>query len=143
MASVLPRFQFTLDGMTDDLHVLAFKGNEAINTPYAFDIELISENPELDLERLLHRPGFLSFGEQGSGIHGHVYAVSLSDKHSPLTHLTITLVPQLALLDLRTNQRIFQQLTVEQIISQLLEEHGIFSDSYAFALDVHYQPYLS
>lgn len=140
MASVQPRFHFSLDGLTEDLHVLAFKGKEAINTPYAFDIELISENSELDLESLLHRPGFLTLGAQGSGIHGHVYAVTLSDMHSPLTHLTITLVPQLALLDLRTNQRIFQQLTVEQIISQLLEEHGIFSDTYAFTLDVQYQP---
>ena len=140
MTSVQPRFHFSLDGLTEDLHVLAFKGKEAISTPYAFEIELISENPNLDLESLLHRPGFLAFGAQGGGIHGLVYAVILSDEHTPLTHLIITLVPELALLDLRTNQRIFQQLTVEQIISQLLEEHGIFSDSYAFALDVHYQP---
>ncbi|TWR87674.1 type VI secretion system tip protein VgrG [Pseudomonas saxonica] len=140
MASVLPRFHFSLDGLTDDLHVLAFQGKEAISAPYSFDIELISENPSLDPEGLLHRPGFLAFGAPGGGIHGHVYAVTFSDEHAPLTHLIITLVPQLALLDLRTNQRIFQQLTVEQIISQLLEEHGIFSDAYAFTLDVQYQP---
>ena len=140
MASVLSRFHFSLDGLNDDLHVLAFEGKEAISAPYAFDIELISENPNLDLDSLLHRPGFLTLGVQGGGIHGHVYALTLSDKHTPLTHLTITLVPQLAFLDLRKNQRIFQQLTVEQIISQLLEEHGIFSDNYVFTLDVQYQP---
>ena len=140
MASVLSRFHFSFDGLNDDLHVLAFKGKEAISTPYAFDIELISENPNLDLDSLLHRPGFLTLGVQGGGIHGHVYALTLSDKHTPLTHLTITLVPQLAFLDLRKNQRIFQQLTVEQIISQLLEEHGIFSNTYVFTLDVQYQP---
>ena len=50
MTSVQPRFHFSLDGLTEDLHVLAFKGKEAISTPYAFDIELISENPNLNLE---------------------------------------------------------------------------------------------
>jgi len=43
-------------------------------------------------------------------------------------------VPQLSYLALRTNQRIFQQLTVPQIIAQVLEVHGIQANAYQFQL---------
>ncbi|MEH6567323.1 MAG: type VI secretion system tip protein VgrG, partial [Halopseudomonas sp.] len=43
--------------------------------------------------------------------------------------------PQLSYLAHRTNQRIFQHLTAQQIISRLLEEHGIQSDAYRFQLN--------
>ncbi|RFQ09732.1 type VI secretion system tip protein VgrG, partial [Pseudomonas sp. ATCC 13867] len=34
----------------------------------------------------------------------------------------------------RFNQRIFQQLSVPQIIGKVLEEHGILADAYRFQL---------
>jgi type VI secretion system secreted protein VgrG len=46
--------------------------------------------------------------------------------------------PQLAYLAHRYNQRIFQHLTVPQIISQVLEDHGIQSDAYQFQLGYIY-----
>ncbi|MDP5593673.1 contractile injection system protein, VgrG/Pvc8 family, partial [Pseudomonas aeruginosa] len=41
---------------------------------------------------------------------------------------------QLAYLAQRTNQRIFQHLTVPQIVGRVLEEHGILADAYRFQL---------
>lgn len=40
-------FSLTVDGRSSDLKVLAFKGEEAISQPYCFDIELVSEQPDL------------------------------------------------------------------------------------------------
>ncbi|EMI9010736.1 TPA: type VI secretion system tip protein TssI/VgrG, partial [Pseudomonas aeruginosa] len=50
----------------------------------------------------------------------------------------LTLVPQLAYLAQRSNQRIFQHLTVPQIVALVLEEHGILADAYRFQLGTRY-----
>ena len=133
------RFSLTIGGFTDDLQVLSFSGEEALSTPYAFDLVLVSERADLDLVALLHSSAFLAYGPGGAGIHGHIYSIAQGDPHQRLTFYTLTLVPQLTYLEHRTNQRVFQQLTVEQIIAQLLEEHGIFSNAVTFKLDTTYQ----
>ncbi|MEE2474383.1 contractile injection system protein, VgrG/Pvc8 family, partial [Pseudomonas aeruginosa] len=48
------------------------------------------------------------------------------------------LVPQLAYLAQRNNQRIFQHLTVPRIVALILEEHGILADAYRFQLGTRY-----
>ncbi|NTT15834.1 type VI secretion system Vgr family protein, partial [Pseudomonas aeruginosa] len=45
---------------------------------------------------------------------------------------------QLAYLAQRSNQRIFQHLTVPQIVALILEEHGILADAYRFQLGTRY-----
>ena len=128
------RFSLSLDGCDNDFQVLSFTGTEAINTPYAFEVELVSERPHLDLETLLHKPGFLAFDTQGGGIHGQVYRIAQGDSGKRLTRYTLTLVPHLAYLRHRINQRIYQQLSVPRIIALILEEHGIQSNAYQFDL---------
>ncbi len=115
-----------------EFQVLAFKGDEAISEPYAFEVELVSERIDLDLQALLHQPAFLAFDTSGNGIHGQVYCIALSSPGKRMSRYRLTLVPHLAYLAHRTNQRIFQNVSVQQIIEQLLEEHGIFSNAYAF-----------
>ena len=127
-------FTLTLEGIEHDFKVLEFQGREAISQPYRFDLELVSEHPDLDLESLLHRPAFLAFAPDGSGIHGLVHQAAQGESGKRLTRYRLTLVPQLAYLAHRTNQRIFQHLSVPQIVAQVLEEHGIQADAYRFQL---------
>ncbi|MGN5594229.1 hypothetical protein, partial [Stutzerimonas nitrititolerans] len=54
-----------ISGVETDLQVLGFEGHEKLNQPYRFDIEAVSERPDLDLETLLHRPAYLAFGPAG------------------------------------------------------------------------------
>ncbi|MDT3711937.1 MAG: type VI secretion system tip protein TssI/VgrG [Pseudomonadaceae bacterium] len=125
-------FSLTLEGVEHDLQVLAFSGREAISQPYRFDLELVSELPDLDLQALLHKPAFLAFDPAGMGIHGLVHRIAQGESGKRQTRYRLTLVPQLAYLAHRTNQRIFQHLTVPQIVAQVLEEHGIQADAYRF-----------
>ncbi|UVE17753.1 type VI secretion system tip protein VgrG [Pseudomonas sp. LS44] len=131
-------FRLTIAGLAHDLQVLAFHGREALSQPFAFDLQLVSERPDLDLQSLLHRPAFLSFSAEGGGIHGLIHSVAQGESGPRLTRYRLTLVPQLAYLAQRTNQRIFQHLTVAQIIAQVLEEHGIQADAYRFQLGAAY-----
>ena len=127
-------FSLSIEGVEHDLQVLEFSGREAISQPYAFAVELISERPDLDLESLLHQRAFLAFDQNGAGIHGIIHRIAQGESGKRITRYRLTLVPQLAYLVHRTNQRIFQHLTVEKIISQVLEEHGIQADAYQFQL---------
>ncbi|NUU38171.1 type VI secretion system tip protein TssI/VgrG [Pseudomonas sp. C2B4] len=127
-------FSLTVEDCAHDLQVLSFTGTEGISQPYRFEVELVSENPDIDLEALLHKQAFLAFDPQGSGIHGQIYRIGQSSVGRRLTHYNISLVPQLQYLHHRTNQRIFQQLSAPKIIALILEEHGIQSNVYSFLL---------
>ncbi len=127
-------FSLSIEGVSHDLQVLEFSGREAISQPFVFELELVSERPDLDLESLLHQSAFLALSQAGNGIHGQIYRIAQGESGKRLTRYHVTLRPQLAYLAHRTNQRIFQHLTVEKIIGQVLEEHGIQANAYQFQL---------
>lgn len=133
-------FHLTIADLEHDFQVLSFEGHEAISTPYSFDVELVSERNDIDLEHLLNKQAFLAFNKQGSGVHGLVYRVVQGDSGKRLTHYKIKLVPRLAYLEHRTNQRIFQHVSVPQIITSILKEHGILTDTHCFQLSACYPP---
>ena len=118
--------------------MLSFTGREALNQPFEFELELVSEKAALDLESLLHKLAFLQLSPSGTGIHGLVYSIAQGEAGKRLTRYRISLRPQMAYLAHRVNQRIFQQMTVQQIISQVLEEHGILASDYHFQLSAVY-----
>ncbi|WP_219268324.1 type VI secretion system tip protein TssI/VgrG [Pseudomonas sp. Xaverov 259] len=132
--SAAPRFKLILPQIANDFQVLAFKGREVLDQPYFITVQLVSENPSLDLEALLHQPAYLDFGEADAGLHGQVYAIGRDDPGIRLTRYRLTLAPRLACLAHRRNQRVFQQRSVPQIIATVLEHHGILADAYAFEL---------
>lgn len=134
-----PRFTLSIDGVQNELSVLEFTGKEAISQPYRFDLELVSERPDIELESLLHRQAFLSFDAQGSGVHGQIFRVGQGDSGKRLTRYQVSLVPRLTYLGQRINQRIFQHKSVPAIITQILKDHGILEhDAFAFALNSQY-----
>ncbi|MEH6563719.1 MAG: type VI secretion system tip protein TssI/VgrG [Halopseudomonas sp.] len=130
-------FSLHIDGAAHDFKVLAFTGSEALNRPFAFELELVSEQPDIDLASLLHHTAFLDMG-QGAGIHGFIDRLAQGEAGKRLTRYHLCLRPQLSYLTHRTNQRIFQHLPVQEIISRLLQEHGIQGDAYRFQLNATY-----
>ena len=132
-AFVSSRFKLILPCMETDFQVLAFNGRERLDQPFFIQVQVVSENPSLDLERLLHQPAYLDFG-MGEGLHGQVYAIGRDDPGRRITLYHLTLAPRLAYLAHRRDQRIFQQRSVPQIIAAVLERHGILADAYAFEL---------
>ena len=127
-------FTLAMPHLDHDFKVLAFQGTEAISQPYCFELDLVSERPDLDIEGLLHQSAFLSYAGPDKGVHGLIHSVAQGESGKRLTRYRITLVPRLAYLQHATNQRIFQHRTVPQIITEVLKGHGIFTDSFRFRL---------
>ncbi len=131
-------FSLSIDGVAHDLQVLEFKGFEALSQPFVFTLELVSEQPDLDLQGLLHQRAFLALSSQGNGIHAYIHQAGRGESGKRLTRYQLVLRPQLAYLAHRTNQRIFQQLSVAEIIASILQEHGIVQGAYKFQLGASY-----
>lgn len=131
-------FSLTIDGFAHDFQVLAFTGDEAISRPYLFNVELVSERSDLDLESLFDLEAFLTFDTKGNGIHGRVYHIAQSGNDQRLTRYNLALVPHLSYLRHRINQRIYQQFSVPKIVALILEEHGIVGDAYRLHLGSTY-----
>ncbi len=135
-------FKLDIEGFSHDLQVLEFHVREALNQPYEVKLELVSERPDLDLESLLHRPAFLRFDPDDAGIHGQVHQIAQGDSGKRLTRYQMTLVPQLAYHTHCHNQRIFQHLSVPQIIASVLKDQGMQPDTWRFQLNAEYRPRL-
>ncbi|RON93739.1 type VI secretion system Vgr family protein [Pseudomonas fluorescens] len=133
-------FSLSLNDFKHDLQVLSFTGHESISQPYAFDVELVSQRADLSLEGLMHQQAFLAFDLEGHGIHGVINRIARGDRGKRLTRYSLTLVPRLAYLQHRCNQRIFQQMSVPQIITRILADNGIHRDLHRFHLEVDYPP---
>ncbi|MFI8226852.1 type VI secretion system tip protein VgrG [Pseudomonas sp. NPDC085632] len=125
-------FTLQIPAIRHDFAVLAFDGDEAISSLFAFRIELVSERADIDIEPLLSQPAFLQFGLNGEGVHGRIEDVQIGESGKRLTHYQLTLVPALYYLQFSHDQRIFQNLTVPQIITQVLQRHGIQTDAFTF-----------
>src|SRR5690554_3032546 len=143
MFSPADEAHFTLDlpGLEHDFRVLSFRAHEAISQCYRIELQLVSDQPDLDLEALLQRNAWLGIqhGEgEGTGLHGLIHHAAIGEAGKRLTRYRLELVPHLHYLGLRHNQRIFQHLTVPQIISRVLADHGIQSDAFQFQLGGEY-----
>ena len=125
-------FTLLIPTVHNDFKVLAFEGTETISALYSIQVDLVSEHPDFDLESLLNQPAFLQFGLNGEGIHGHIENVVAGESGKRLTRYQLTLVPSLYYLKFSHNQRIFQNLTVPQIITQVLQKHGMQTDVFTF-----------
>lgn len=125
-------FTLWIPGIRHDFQVVAFDGTEAISTLFSIHIDLVSEQSDFDLEQLLGQPAFLQVGIEEHGFHGRIEDVLAGEPGKRLTRYQMTLVPALHYLQFSHDQRIFQNLNVPQIVTNVLHKHGIQSDVFTF-----------
>jgi type VI secretion system secreted protein VgrG len=135
-----PSFRLDVAGLSDTFEVLAFTGREAVSEPFVFDVDLLIEDPTLDLASLLYCSATLHFGPVGNCISGQLHELVQRDHESTVRLCHVRLGPKLACLSRRFSQRIFSARSVPQIIAQVLKEHGIAGQDLRFELDGDYLP---
>lgn len=132
--------QFLLEGEHlewDDLMVVDFVGREAISQPFRFDLRLMSKNPSFAFEDVLNKPVALTVmrddGEEK--FHGVIVDFSqggFADRSHVFYHAV--LVPRFWLLGLNYQSRVFNNQSVEDIVTDVLEKSGFASDDVRWAL---------
>lgn len=131
-------FRLDVAGLSDAFEVLAFTGRETISEPFVFDVDLLINDPSLDLASLLYRPATLYFGPAGNCVSGQLHELVQRDHGSTVRLCHVRIGPGLACLAQRFSQRIFSGRSVPKIIDQVLREHGIVGQSRRFELDGNY-----
>jgi len=147
MMTALPgnvaHYLFSIVGLDSSLRLVSLRGKEALSQPYRFDLDLMSENPDLDFDDIVGRPGFITFKSYESEFERHINGIinkfEQSKQGRRFTTYHVELVPSLWLLSYRANLRIYQGKSVVSIIESVLLDAGISADQFSFVLQSKYQ----
>jgi len=122
----------------DVLLLTGFEGNECISTPFNYKLNLISEDHSLNFQDIIGKPAvvtiLLADGKKRF-FHGIVSAFSQGKGggESRYAFYTATLVPWFWILSRIADSRIFQEMSVPDIVEKVFRDRG-FSD---FNLRLH------
>ncbi|MGB3543182.1 type VI secretion system tip protein TssI/VgrG [Rubrivirga sp.] len=128
------RHEFTCSALEDDtFQVAEFNGRESISQTFEFEVDLVSRDEAIDFEDVINKPATLSIargGDEASEINGIVvdfvqsYEVEGFDGYKRYLY-RVVLVPRLWRLGLSNQSRIFQDLTVQDIVTNVLKDAGV------------------
>ena len=132
---------------TSPLDVLCFEGNEALSQPFRYTIEFTSSDKTLTPQQMLMQDASLTLQakvDQGYGIKAMQPVRTLQgvvtgfERHSTSedeTHYSLTLQPRLALLSRSHQNRIYQDMSVPQIVEHILRtRHDMRGEDFVFTL---------
>ncbi len=129
-------------GDADQFLVVRFRGTEGLSQLYRFEIELSSTEESVAFDSIVGKPAVLSINAVTGTrwFHGIVGRFEMTGRTYDQTYFRAELVPSVWILTHRYNSRIFQNKTVQEIITDVLTKAGIASDRFRFALTRSYQP---
>jgi type VI secretion system secreted protein VgrG len=135
-------FTFEIADQAQKLKVVELSGQEAVSRLYNFQLQLACEDPELDFSAILGRPGLITLFSAGDNVERYVSGIVSRFQHigqkGRFSLYTADLVPQVWLLGHRYDCRIFQNLSVPDIIKQVLDNAGIANDEYKIVIQGSY-----
>ncbi|KWD62634.1 type VI secretion system Vgr family protein [Burkholderia ubonensis] len=112
-------------------------GRSTIGRDYTFTLDVVSPDGAIELKRLIAQPATLWI-QQATGeyrpIHGYVYTARRLGADGGLTTYQITLQAWMHVLKFRRDQKIWIDKTVEDIVSDVLNQHPEARGRFRFAL---------
>jgi type VI secretion system secreted protein VgrG len=106
----------------------SFNGVEGLSRLFSFNLELLSEQSSIKFDKIVGQPAairiLLGDGKQYRYIHGIISRFSQGSREHDLYRYRAQLVPWLWWLTRRANSRIFQNLSVLDIIQKIFSELG-------------------
>jgi len=133
------QFLFEIAGTA--LGVIEFTAVEKLSSPYEVTLSLASED-EVRMDEVIGREGLLTIlgDEADRYFHGIISSFVQVGTKGRFFLYQAKMVPSLWLLSLEQDCRIFQNKTVQEIVSTILEDAGITSDRFVFRLQNRYEP---
>ena len=135
------RFSFVSKGLPEDtFEVVRFRGEEGISRLFQFDIVLISEDPEVDIDAVLQNPAvfIIHGGEEDRKINGIISEFEQLHEVDQYNFYQASLVPRLWLSDLYLENQLFLDKSVPDIIEEILKQAGLTSRDYELKLTRSY-----
>ena len=137
------KFTFTSNALDKDtFYVVSFKGQEGLSQLYRFDITLVSDKSDIDLQSVLkNRARFTVKREDGSDIRFNGVLASFEQLHhvDEYTFYRAVLVPKLWYLTLTFHNQIFLNKNPVECIKSALKDGGLTANDYEFKLQGQYE----
>ncbi|MFH1028044.1 MAG: type VI secretion system tip protein TssI/VgrG, partial [Pseudomonadota bacterium] len=142
MAGSRASFLFEIPGSAAQLSVVGFSAHEWISQPFSLRVDVATATEIKSFDAIIGKHSLLTIVNNdpaaGGGdryFHGVVRKFGHTGMSGRKFLYQAELIPALSQLSLRRNCRIFQETTTQEIIKMLLEESGIISTRYRFALE--------
>ena len=136
-------FKFNTPEFSDyNLEVVSFSGYEEMGELYSYEVDLISTNSEIDLDKMLQTDVSLQIlhknNKEDIYIHGILASFEVSDKINDYIHYKAHLVPKLWRLCLSPFSQIFLNQSITDIIEDVLKQGNLTSSDYELSLQESY-----
>ena len=121
-------FGFEAGAAPGEFVVVGFEGHEDIFECYEVQINLASETPDVDLTALVDTPATLTLYDKYSAprhIHGLIAEAAAGDTGLHRSFYSVVLRPTLHRLQHMSDSRIFQNISVPDIVTTLFQENGV------------------
>lgn len=108
------------------LSLIHFKASEGLSMLAQYTLEVQGSKTELDANRLLGQTLGVGLSASDGGVrwvHGHISAVAQDDRFGQQGRYTLTLRPWLWLLTLASHNRFFEEKTVVEVLTAVLDEY--------------------
>ncbi|CDH02128.1 type VI secretion system Vgr family protein, partial [Xenorhabdus bovienii] len=122
----------------------SLKGKEKLSTIYSIEVELFSEKKDLDIKELRNKPlsieikNSTNISEKSRFLSGIIREATICDYYDHYYYLyKVIIQPELFILTLNKDFRIWQKKTVPEIISDVLNKYKI---KFKNELNAKYQP---
>lgn len=126
-----PQFYFCCAGQpASTFHVMTFSGTDIISQPYSFEIKLSSEKHDISVEDIIAQRAtlFIQRNNAWTSYSGIISLFRYSETTVDYSVYYIKLVPRLWLLNLTKQTRIFQKMTIPDIVKQVLSDNDLAGD---------------
>jgi len=119
--------------------VLNFHGREALNTPFRWRIAFTTAQGDVSPDEVLLKYATLNM-RSGRVVQGIITAFEWLGTTADQTHYSVTLSSRLALLGQTRRCAVHQNLSVPELVEQVLREHGLEGADFEFRLERSYPP---
>ena len=131
------QFIFNISGT--HLRVINFMAREANSKPYEVELMLASTD-EIYFDDAIAQESLLTIrGQKDRYFHGIINKFIMAGKNGRYYLYQAMMVPSIWILSLRKNIRIFQKKSTKEIVTIILKEAGILSNSFSFRLQGKYE----
>lgn len=119
--------RFYVNGEDRGLSVRKLSGTESISELFRFEIELHGDDAEIDFDAGVGMPAHVTvtWGEATRHFDGIISVFEELETSEEGARYRAELVPAASLLDVGPASRVFAEITIPELISRVLAEHGI------------------
>ncbi|EAV3921652.1 type VI secretion system tip protein VgrG [Salmonella enterica] len=131
------RYVLDINDSTVKADVLRFRGRETLSEPFRWDIEFTSLHANIPPEQVLMKYASLRM-RGGKNVHGMVTRLEWLSTSRDQSHYRLTLSSRLTLLGYTRQCAVFQNLSVPEVVEQVLRKHGLEGPDFEFRLERTY-----